>query len=337
MHRQVLLACLPYLALTVASVVVLVLLVRLCRARPRMGHLRQLHSDQSGAVQSLSFVLTVPLFVVFMLFIVQLSQITIATVAVQYAAFAAARSALVWIPSSYGAEHENQIGSLRPVAGDDPRFQDYEVIAAGSNKFARMHLAAALAIMPACPSRPAAPASGHPATGAVQHAYRLLIGKEAWQSNDRLPQRLANKLDYALANTTVALRVRHRTDLPPLRETYLDPIYPAAPHLPYYELEPVWPLHSGQTRRVDYDIPAYDDEYAPNEIGWQDQLEVTVVHDFALLPGPGRLLARRTGDSDEIAPQVRQANQTYTWRLTATARLSNEGQKSILRFIQRPQ
>ena len=30
----------------------------------------------------------------------------------------------------------------------------------------------------------------------------------------------------------------------------------------------------------------------PNELGWQDTITVTVNYDLALLPGPGRLLAR---------------------------------------------
>ena len=33
-------------------------------------------------------------------------------------------------------------------------------------------------------------------------------------------------------------------------------------------------------------------EFHSNELGWQDQVTVTVKYELALLPGPGRLLAR---------------------------------------------
>ena len=41
-----------------------------------------------------------------------------------------------------------------------------------------------------------------------------------------------------------------------------------------------------------YNIAPYPDEFQFNEIGWQDQITVTVKYNLALLPGPGRLLAR---------------------------------------------
>ena len=51
-------------------------------------------------MQSLSFVLTLPLFIMVMMMIVQVSQLMIGMVVVHYAAFAAARSAAVWIPAA---------------------------------------------------------------------------------------------------------------------------------------------------------------------------------------------------------------------------------------------
>src|SRR5687767_11915386 len=58
-----------------------------------------LHADELGSVQSLSFVLTVPLFIMLMLLAVQITQLMIGQIVVHYAAFAAARSAAVWIPA----------------------------------------------------------------------------------------------------------------------------------------------------------------------------------------------------------------------------------------------
>ena len=51
-------------------------------------------------MQSLSFVLTLPVFILVMMMIVQVSQLMIGIVVVHYAAFAAARSAAVWIPAA---------------------------------------------------------------------------------------------------------------------------------------------------------------------------------------------------------------------------------------------
>ncbi len=78
-------------------------LVRFSRAQLRLGRLLTLHRDEAGSIQSLSFVLTLPVFIFVMLMIVQVSQLMIGIVVVHYAAFAAARSAAVWIPAAMPA------------------------------------------------------------------------------------------------------------------------------------------------------------------------------------------------------------------------------------------
>ena len=88
MTRQVLLACLPWTAVLGGSIALLWLLARLHRARFDWGRIRLLPGDELGTVQSLSFVLTLPAFVMVMLFILQVSQLMIATIAVHYAAYA---------------------------------------------------------------------------------------------------------------------------------------------------------------------------------------------------------------------------------------------------------
>ena len=91
--------CIPWLALLAGAFALVALLLRINGSRIRLRRLWSLHRDESGSAQSLSFVLTLPLFVMVMLFIVQVSQLMIGTIVVHYAAFATARSAIVWIPA----------------------------------------------------------------------------------------------------------------------------------------------------------------------------------------------------------------------------------------------
>lgn len=312
MHRDVILDCLPFLALMAASVVVGRLLISACGARLQLAQLKELHRDQQGAVQSLSFVLTLPVFVMLMLFVVQLSQLTIARLAVEYAAYAAARSAIVWIPANLGDDFEtpNRIGTRISVGETQDEFGNYfdvYEISGPSRKLDKMHLAAAMAMMPVCPSREVGADASHPGNGAIpslESAYAALSPSST--ANTRIPTRLRNKLAYALQSTQVSLEVRHRQDEPPL----------------------VW-----------HEVRPYDLEFEPNEIGWQDQLLLTVTHQFALLPGPGRFLARRVlapgATTDEVADRIQQhPSGVFVYPLSATVRLSNEGEKPVLPFIQ---
>ena len=98
-NRAVLQALLPALTALVAALVLLRLVVRVSGARFQMTRIRQLHRSEEGAVQSLSFVLTLPLFIMIVMFIVQVSQLMIGIMGVHYAAFAAARAAIVWTPA----------------------------------------------------------------------------------------------------------------------------------------------------------------------------------------------------------------------------------------------
>ena len=89
-------------------------------------------------------------------------------------------------------------------------------------------------------------------------------------------------------------------------------------------------------------------DWTPHEIGWQDQLTLTVTHDFALLPGPGRFLAkyivRADGRADTVAPRIALQGTlsdsvpwivpTYTTQISASATLTNEGFKPLLAYEQ---
>jgi uncharacterized membrane protein YgcG len=275
MTRAVLQAWLPWLAVLVACFVVARVLLRLSGGRLRLGRLRSLHRDERGAVQGLSFVLTLPLFIMIILFIVQVSQLMIGIVVVHYAAYAAARSASVWIPARLPGEPENRISAYAadPDAPDqvfpilDPEDPNYGpadggvtyVVAPGSVKFNKIATAAVMACMPISPSR----SKGFTLEGEnalAADALKTLYAGMAPSSNSnaRIPLRLENKLAWSLQNTTVEMRFFHKNEEPPLR-TYLEED----------ALE----------------------EFAYNELGWQDQVTIKVQHNMALLPGAGRLLA----------------------------------------------
>lgn len=314
MNRAVLIAVLPYLAGIVLSLAVLVAVLRLSGAKANWRWITRLHADQHGGVQSLSFVLTLPLFMMIMMFIVQLSQLTIARVVVEYAAFSAARSAMVWIPASFGfgLEEENQISFLE-WKNFEEGFDIYE-IQPGSLKYDKIRRAAALACMPICPSRPVdidGFDAGLGAYDSLLKTYYLTAPEQA--ANVKVPDRLRNKLAYALSSTDIEIEIRHKDSEPPLAH---------------------------------WDVLPYTDEFRFNEIGFQDQVFVTVTHDFALLPGPGRLLARRAsarpGTSPQVAPgtdsvarRIERNGRTYVYPLSATVRLNNEGEKPILPYVQR--
>ena len=160
MSREAIIACLPYLAGIVLSVGALRLLVWVSGARLQLAQLRRLHTDEQGAVQSLSFVLTLPLFVMIMLFIVQLSQLTSARLVVEYAAMAAVRSAVVWIPArlgdAYHPETENRISTRSQIGQmvdeNGIPFVVYRIAPSGE-KYNKVRLAAVTSVMSVCPSR----------------------------------------------------------------------------------------------------------------------------------------------------------------------------------------
>jgi hypothetical protein len=261
--------------------------------------LRGLHRCETGGVQSVSFVLTAPVFIMLMLLAVQITQLMIGLMVVHYAAYASVRSATVWIPAPMQPEvfiGANRIGQRSEVA----RYLDgmeYR-IEPGSPKYEQIRRAAALACLPIAPSRDLGLGAADQTSGSIQTLYELLA--PAAMSNTRVPQRLANKWAYANAATDIEIHTFHRDDEPPLI------LYPLS------------------------------DEFQPTEIGWRDQIQVTVTHKFALLPGPGRLLARRANESrysDRVSPRILQEAGVYYVPLRATATMVGEGEKSVRPYI----
>jgi len=328
MLRDALISCLPYLAAIVVSVLVLRLLVYVSRAELKLPHLRCLHRDEAGGVQSLSFVLTLPIFMFFLMFIVQMSQLVIAQVVIHYSAFAATRSAIVWIPASSGNEQANEIGSSRTVIGSERGVNVYQV-GDGTEKFERIRRTAAMACMSISPSRNVGVSgrgSGNDAVSSLQRAY-LAIAPSS-QNNGRVPTRIANKLAYALDNTQVEIRVRHKT-LSPEIEFNDSNMYNKVTGV-YGAPDSRYLLNPGYG-------PDYWEEFQFNEVGWHDQVEVKVVHNFALLPGPGRLLAllpNGQGGQGTLRSGYLRIGSAYAVPITATVRLQIEGQKSLLPYQQ---
>jgi hypothetical protein len=331
MGHAILLACLPWLGLLVASVFCAWLAVRASGGKLHLARLRALHRDQRGAVQSLSFVLVLPFFVMIMLFIIQISQIMIGTVVVHYAAFAAARSAVVWIPANLGGglATENCIGQrmIDPDAPytvfpcmdpDSPAFGPSDgsaiegltyIVAPGSAKYNKIFTAAVLGCMSICPSRDLGiTPSGEGATiaGSLKTAYRAMSPSSA--GIPRINARIDNKLAYAMQNTQIEVRFFHSNTEPPL--------------INYY-----WWVRDDLDQGLGYQ---------DNELAWRDPVTVTVHHAMALLPGPGRFLARREPRMavDEVSDAIQTGSDgVYKYPLTASATLGNEGEKSVISYV----
>ncbi len=331
-------ACCPWLALLGASCLVLWLLACLNRARFDAGRLLHLHRDQVGSAQALSFVLTLPLFVWVMMFIVQVSQLMIGAIVVHYAAYAAARAAVVWIPARLEDEPENVIGGGYARASDvvdgqpdTPTILDEHVPGFGprdgwltylvhcgdplnptSRKARKIMAAALVALAPICPSSSDAGQQAGTWAGTAGDVARLFgdLARDTAARPGAISLRLRNKLAYAAEHTRFQVYFRHPNREPPLK---------------------TWDV--GPNAEDWLEFRADSAEYGV-ELGFQDQVTITVHHDFALLPGPGRLLAKRAAPGDPLAEKLRsvRAGNRYCYPLSASATLGIEGEKPAKRY-----
>lgn len=321
MNRAILEACLPSLIALACACGVLAVVARLSGGKWRFGRLASLHRCQQGGVQSLAFVLTLPLLVMVLLFIVQVSQLMVGIMVVNYAAFAAARSASVWtaamVDDQWAALGGDADGQNELPAGISPGVAiplSADLVAGSqSRKYEKIWTAAALACASISPSR----TTPDSASGAFTAARSASVAKQLYpyfdpsaSRNPRIPARLDNKFAYSFENTFVTLQFEDRNSQPvPGTQTY-NPI--GHPVVPYHEAE----------------------------VGWQDPLTVTVYHDLALLPGAGRilgkLLVREDGRADLVAPRIRQVSGLYKTRLKASATLTNEGIRSLRPYVHSP-
>ena len=330
MHRAVLEACLPSLVALVVAFVLLAGLMRLCSrgvsCRQAFERLRSLHRCEQGAVQSLSFVLTLPIFIVICMFIVQVSQLMIGVMVVHYAAYAAARSAVVWIPAQVDDLGQNKLGP--PITTEAPVLLSANGSLVRENfKYRKIFEAAAIACAPISPSRDVGYDTDDLSTGAavvMKELFRTQSPESA--RNSRIPDRIDHKLAYSFQNTAVRVEFIDKN-------TFRGPTY-----------NPRVPMRNPQTGGVLSDasgevIRLWD----PHEVGWEDPVRVLVTHEFALLPGPGRVLAkylvRNGNEPDRVAGRIdrrttRTRERLYTTSIVASATLTNEGFKSVMPYVQ---
>ncbi|MFT5303921.1 MAG: hypothetical protein ACI814_004743 [Mariniblastus sp.] len=314
MTPPVLASCWPWIGWVVVSVVAARLLVVLSGAKLSLARLRSIHHSQDGSVQSLSFVLTLPFFVMILMMIIQASHVMIGNIVVHYAAFASVRSASVWIPTNTSQfETTNRIGeiSLLQTTGEGEQYLVYQI----GDKFTKIQQAATLACTSLGPSR----SLGYQLSSDGQATYFALtnhfagLDPEANRSG-LIDQRLYNKLAYSMSNTSVRLTFWHRNTL--LANRYRDP-----------------PL------QVRYGDPPFIDEFYPNEVGWQDELTAQVTYNLPLLPGPLRFFAPKVEgeviDATESgSPNVDSTGNTFVWPIHASATMGIEGEKPLIAFWQ---
>ncbi|MEX0717164.1 MAG: hypothetical protein WD066_11270 [Planctomycetaceae bacterium] len=330
MHREVLQACLPCLIALAISFAAWVVIARLGGGRRDWRRLLRVHRCEHGGVQSLAFVLTLPILIVIILFIIQISQLMIGTIVVHYAAFAAARAASVWIPAHYGETEwdeyeqyppEERANAIADVAGlpyeEDETYTLAIPFDPGDHKLWRIRTAAVMGCAPIAPSRDL----GISSSQVSQATRRAIEGTQALyptvvpsaSANARIDDRIYNKLAYSDLNTTVILEWRDGARSSRSGRTYNPRNSPAYPYRPWH----------------------------PLEVGWQDPLTVYVVHRYALLPGPGRFLADRLV-RPVVLPQRVLARIPPNWLtgyqssggvatilLPASATVVNEGLKSV--------
>lgn len=326
MHRAILEACLPGLLALLASFVLLWFVVRVSGGRWNLKRLRELHRCQDGGVQSLAFVVTLPLFMVIVQFIVQVSQLMVGVMVVNYSAYAAARSASVWVPVKLRSDDVQQnewVMEDKTLDGPLPVGTEVELPQRGE-KFEIIRRAAVLSCAPISPSRDLGfTLSGNQelsrSVPAMQRLYASIVPSS--QNNPRVNDRLQNKVAYAFENTNVRVEYIVRNHTP----SYKPPV----------PIRIEQPPGSGQ-----YIWEKPWDEW---EVDWQDPIRVTVEHDFALLPGPGRFLAkfivRADGQEDTVSPRIDRRSQgggvVYTTKMIASATITNDGWKSIAPYAQR--
>lgn len=342
MHRAVVEALIPAFIALAIGFVLLRLVLRISGAKLNLKRIRRIHSCETGAVQSLAFVLTLPLFIMIVMFIVQVSQLMIGIMGVHHAAFAAARAATVWSAArvnSYQAprEVENVLepplseGTAVELLFDGDGAGQLHPTASASYKLNKIFGAAVAAVAPVTPSRAVVEPVDCSSCGvkpwAIRDWYLQLVPSAA--SNGRIPQRLINKMSYAYWNTRVDLRFFDK-------DTREGPTYNPR-ELVIIDGSPV-ELDEGEWLR----------DWTAHEVGWQDPLRLTVTHDFALLPGPGRFLAkyivRSDGRPDTVASRISLQGSlsnnvpwllpTYTTPISASATLTNEGFKPLLAYEQ---
>jgi len=349
MHRAILEACFPYFLWLLAAIGCLWLLTRVSGARLSPARLKTLHRSEEGSVQTLSFVLTLPVFMMIVLFIVQLSQLMIGITIIHYAAFAAARAASVWLPAEMPNEPADTLDpiSIDPQRTTYPYWHTQPILfdqlpRGVAWKYHKVHTAAAMACFPIAPSKQyltddAMQQFNEPIAPAVIQLYQTLVpktvGGKSTASDPVIPKRIRNKACFAYEQTWIHISgvdYGYNPGSPGMGNSMTGPTYNPLGH------------------------PTVT--YNREEIGWQDPITVQVWFRFPLLTGPGRFLspghflsarlAPPDGTPDKVSSRIqkwtkadhpRYKEDFYWTELTATATITNEGIKSGIPIVQAPE
>lgn len=180
-----------------ASALMLVLALRVLWRAGRQNRLRRRQTAQEGAIV-LEFVLVLPFVLMLVLLMVQSSLLMAGNVCVQYAAYCAARSAIVTIPADGGV------------------FEPANVLAdeGQGGKYEQARMAAVWAVMPiSCGSEDIVPDDE---AQTLVEGLRSVFGAYGRDAPAWLDARVARKLQYAMDNTEL-------TVLPPADGTTYGP------------------------------------------------------------------------------------------------------------------
>lgn len=302
----------------------------------QFGRVRQIHRCESGSVQTLSFVLTLPVFIIVVMFIIQVSQLMIGIATVHYAAYASARSASVWLPATVtSVETSNTVagGTLDRTGAQYPNWitltqSGDNAHALGLEKLLRIWRAAAIACVPLSPSRRVTPSepAGNTVSESLYQTYTALVPKTA--GNTYMRTRIQRKTDYAQWNTLLVMTGRDADGI-------TGPTYNPYPgHLVMDRDESTGQIYH---RWVDWNSL---------EIGWEDPATCSVYFNFPMLPGPGRFLSEKlTGSNipDRVSRHLKEMQKLNPNRyqkglnvviLEAHATMQVEGLKSVIPHVQ---
>jgi Flp pilus assembly protein TadG len=162
----------------------LALLTRALLKRISLGWIHGLFRDEDGAAYSLAYVMTVPIYIILICLVVETTSLLIVKIGTMYAAYAAARSRIVW-------------DQIVPASADE-----------------RMQLAGKQAMVPFASSNPLNRISSS-APGGNDTAYMAAYQKYANGVPPKQPSSAfwSNRYQYAWAATNVQLlRVDNQTD-----------------------------------------------------------------------------------------------------------------------------
>ena len=361
MKQQMFEACLPWAALVVAAIVAARVLVWLSGARLRPARLRSIHNCESGSVQSLSFVLVLPFFVMVMMLILQASQLMIGNIVMQYAAYAAARSASVWIPATVSIEESaNRISSRRQLTSSpsatggiisfdsfDERGWKFEIAPEG-DKYSKIQQAAVLACMSLGPSGDLGYQADNDTLTSSVALTKLYAGLDPGSnSNSRINPRIRNKLAYSARNTRVDVTFWHRfrPGGSPDRASLAEGGDPAYRPVQSSEAQRDPPLDAHRPIYQRGQLVGSEPIFEHNEVGWQDQITTTVHYNLPLLPGPMRFFVpgersvstfdRETVNGVTADDATRdETGNVFIWPITGVASLVNEGLEPVASYQQ---